>query len=1177
MSGSATNPDSNNAQTSANLTTTSPNSTTNTTNHEVIALAAITEVPSTHDSNSLTPDNDARDISSDPIKRGSQGGEGSLMSSSIPSSVPQLHFVAPSEQFITLLDSGASDHCFVERGQFESYERLDPPRTGHSAGKGSTFNIMGVGVASFLTNTNGSMLKINMDGALHTPNLRSNLLSVSKLVSKGASVSFQHDMAFVYDSKERKVLTAIRKDGLYVVDAHNPVANVIQAKGKAVPFDIWHRRLAHTSIETISRMNRESLVGGLNPSGEAKLDAMCEDCIFGKHTTHPFNNKPSAENDPLDCVYIDIWGPASVESAGRAKYFMLLIDGASSFRTVHFLASKSADNTLKVFKEFHKQAERQTGMKLKKVRLDMGREWMNSYWDDYAKEHGIILDFTTPYAHQQNGKAERSMRTLLDVARTMLADAGLPPKYWADAVHTATYTRNFVPSSRDPKVIPAERWHKRFQDVSHLRPFGSTAYAHIPNEVSPSKLSPRSVKLTLIGYYDRTGYKLLDRATGAVHKSRDVVFEETRPHYSTDPVVTYPLNFDRPPDTNAIAPRPKSIATLHPPPKTSAPTSPVTASTPAPQYALQHVPTAAEDSESEIADMLGDANDEPIALRRSRRVAKPSARMRDSLEYLNRTRANVADAGGLDKTTTIPRNFTEAMCSPDTWFEPMIKELQVMKDKQVYRLVPRPLHKNVVQSKWVFANKYNESGGISGRKARLVAKGFTQILGEDYDETYASVARLESVRLVCAIAASLGLRLWQVDFVSAFLNSENSYEVFMEQPPGFEEGGDHVWLLLKTLYGTMQGAHDWAQTLEKTYQSHRYYTSKADPQVRSRVENNEITLTSTWTDDILGASSSETGEVKAKGELKSSYELKDLGTATFILGMKIDRNPHTGTIKLSQRAYSERILHRFHMNDAKPRSTPLPPGLVLSADDMPKTKEEIHEMKDVPYREALGSLMWLQVATRPDLSYSVNMLSRFANNPGRAHWNAMKHTLGYLKGTLDYGISYYKDSDLRPYGYVDADYAGEIDGRRSTEGHIFFVGNGPVSWASKRQETVALSTVEAEYMAFTRATQQAIWISKFMSEVGLAQEPPVNIFADNTGAIANTQNYKNHSRTKHIDIKYHFTKEKVAAGDIGFTYIPSSDNLADILTKPLAREAVIRCCSRIGLLPQAPLSKQGEC
>jgi hypothetical protein len=424
---------------------------------------------------------------------------------------------------------------------------------------------------------------------------------------------------------------------------------------------------------------------------------------------------------------------------------------------------------------------------------------------------------------------------------------------------------------------------------------------------------------------------------------------------------------------------------------------------------------------------------------------------------------------------------------------------------------------------------------------------------------------LESVRLICAVAASLGLRLWQVDFVSAFLNSDNAFEVFMEQPPSFEEGGDdHVWLLLKTLYGTMQGAHDWAQTLSRTFKSHGYYSSRADAQIRSKVEDDEITLTSTWTDDILGASSTETGEILAKEQLGRIYELKDMGEAKFILGMKIKRN-EDGSIQLSQRAYTERVLERFKMSDAKPRSTPLPYGLTLSIDDMPQSEEEIREMKQIPYREALGSLMWLQVATRPDLSFTVNVLSRFANNPGQRHWSALKHTLAYLKGTLDYGITYRKNGSLQPYGYVDADYAGDVDSSRSTEGHIYFVSGGPVSWASKRQDTVALSTVEAEYMAFARAVQQAIWLSKFMDEIAMPQGRPINIFADNNGSISNTQNDKNHRRTKHIRVKYHFTKECVTAGDVEFTYIPSEENLADILTKALPREAVIKCCKGIGL------------
>jgi len=242
----------------------------------------------------------------------------------------------------------------------------------------------------------------------------------------------------------------------------------------------------------------------------------------------------------------------------------------------------------------------------------------------------------------------------------------------------------------------------------------------------------------------------------------------------------------------------------------------------------------------------------------------------------------------------------------------------------------------------------------------------------------------------------------------------------MEQPKGFEEGGEgYVWKLNKTLYGTMQGAHDWAENLDKTFEGQGYYKSKADPQIQSRVCEDKFTLTSTWTDDILGASSSLEGENTAKEQLSASYKIKDLGEVKLILGMRVERDRKTGDIKLSQQAYCERMLQCFNMAKCSPTSTPLPTGLTLSIEDCPTTVEEAKEMENTPYQEALGSLMWLQIATRPDLSYAVNLL----HNPGKTHWNALKHILAYIKGTIRYGITY-AGEDLNPTGYVDSDFAG---------------------------------------------------------------------------------------------------------------------------------------------------------
>ena len=400
----------------------------------------------------------------------------------------------------------------------------------------------------------------------------------------------------------------------------------------------------------------------------------------------------------------------------------------------------------------------------------------------------------------------------------------------------------------------------------------------------------------------------------------------------------------------------------------------------------------------------------------------------------------------VDLESWIHTTYRDAIKQADLWLDPMTKKYNMLREREVFEVVPRPSNRNVIGSKWVFAIKWNEDGTIERRKARMVAKGYTQVIGENYEETYASVARLESVWLVCAIAAARNLTLWQVDFVSAFLNSDSTYEIYMEQPKGFEEGGmDYVWKLKKTLYGMMQGAHDWAENLRKTFEGHGYYRSKADPQIRSRIYGDEFTLTSTWTDNILGASSTPEEKKWAKDELQLSYEIKDLGEAKLILGIRIDRDQKSGDITLSQQSYAQRILTRFNMDKCTPSSTPLSTGLRISIDNCPISNEEETEMANVPYREALGAIMWLQVATRPDLSYAVNILSRFAHNPGKEHWKMLKHVLSYIKGTLNYGLMYKGGGSLNPIGFVDSDYAGCMDTRKSTEGNVFMVAGGPVS------------------------------------------------------------------------------------------------------------------------------------
>jgi len=302
-------------------------------------------------------------------------------------SIPKCHNVATSiEKILTLLDSGVSDHCFITKSWFSSYNMISSSQRGNSAGKDSTFTIDSTGVAEFSTTIDGIASRIKMNDVLHTPQLRSNLISVSKLVEKGMTVAFEGETARVKRPDGVTILVAVKRGGLYIVAADNIVngtskVNTFQTKRKAMTFKVWHRRLGHAGAETITGMINNQLVDGLEVTGPTELKALCENCIYGTHTTHPFHDSTVTKTDPLECIYIDIWGPASTLSAGGSKYFMLIVDSATSYRTVYFLSSKSIDATLGAFKDFHCQAERQTERKLKRVQVEMGREWANALWN----------------------------------------------------------------------------------------------------------------------------------------------------------------------------------------------------------------------------------------------------------------------------------------------------------------------------------------------------------------------------------------------------------------------------------------------------------------------------------------------------------------------------------------------------------------------------------------------------------------------------------------------------------------------------------------------------------------------------------------------------------------------------------------------------------------------------
>jgi hypothetical protein len=512
---------------------------------------------------------------------------------------------------------------------------------------------------------------------------------------------------------------------------------------------------------------------------------------------------------------------------------------------------------------------------------------------------------------------------------------------------------------------------------------------------------------------------------------------------------------------------------------------------------------------------------------------------------------DVHDAEALE-----PLSLAEAKRRPEwpEWERAIREELKTLDDAGTWRLEIPPPDANIVGSKWVFRLKKDAAGHIVRYKARLVAQGFSQVEGVDYFDTYAPVAKLASIRTILALAAELDLELHQVDIKGAYLNGELTKDevIYMRQPPGFPlpNSSGKVLRLVKTIYGLKQSGRRWYQKFTEICETTLGLTRcSVDQAVFYRRKGNSIIIIAVHVDDCTIAANNRKMIEDIKSKLGSRVEVTDLGELHWLLGIEVTRDREAHTVLLSQRAYIESIIRRFNFEDLKPVSTPMEPHIKLSSTQSPSSTHEFAAMRNIPYREAIGSLMYASLGTRPDITFAVSRLSKFLEKPGQAHWDAAKRVFRYLKGTLGLRLIY-GDRDERLTGWVDADGSEEED-RRAVTGYAFLINGGAVSWCSKQQELIVLSTTEGEYVAATHAAKEALWLRSLISEVFGDTLEATTLFSDNQSAIALSKDHQYHARTKHIDIRYHFIRWVIQNGSIRLIYCPTEDMLADTLTKAL--------------------------
>src|SRR6202522_752242 len=588
------------------------------------------------------------------------------------------------------------------------------------------------------------------------------------------------------------------------------------------------------------------------------------------------------------------------------------------------------------------------------------------------------------------------------------------------------------------------------------------------------------------------------------------------------------------------------------------------------------------------------------------RIRKPSQRVRELLEgqatWSNRSKAqkvfpriqlptadeadtndwatNAIDEYAFAAETTNsealePQILNEAKSRPDwkLWEKAIEEELETLREAGTWELVDVPEGVNVVGSKWVFRAKKDAAGNVVRYKARLVAQGFSQVPGVDYFDTYAPVAQLASIRTVLAFAAAEDLETGQIDIKGAYLNGELTDQevIYMKQPPGYaEKGPDGKTLavrLFKTFYGLKQAGRRWYQKLVEIMTKLGFLRSEVDSAVFYRRDKllKLLIIILVHVDDCSIAGRPKGIIDKFKIEIQKYVKITDLGELHWILGIEVCRIREDKRIMLSQRSYIDSILRRYGFDDAKPVSTPMDPNICLTSEQSPKTTEEFAKMRNIPYHEAVGSLMYASLGTRPDITFAVQTVSRFSSKPGTVHWEAVRRIFRYLKGTRELWLMY--GSKVRELeGYVDADGTMAED-RKAISGYAFLVNGGAVSWSAKRQEIISLSTTESEYVAAVHAAKEELWLRSLISQLFGIELTTMTLFSEDRSAIALTKEHQYHARTKHIDIRFHFLRWIIEEGRLRLIYCPTDDMVADVFTKALPSAKVKHFAAELGLAP----------
>ncbi|CAI7728504.1 unnamed protein product [Closterium sp. NIES-53] len=667
-----------------------------------------------------------------------------------------------------------------------------------------------VGVGSTRLIVDGGPVDIR--NVLHVPGLKVNLLSVTQLAKKGVKVTIDDaKMNLFWQGKQ--FAQGVLNGELYQLKTHPRVASSNVAQGSKATLKVWHNRLAHANYESVKELANKGLAKGFDVAAGDDEKGVCVACVEGKMARKPFGSRTSPlAKDPLALVHMDVCGPMRHTSKGGARFLLVMLDDATRMCWTRLLKAKG--DVTKAIQEWALEVCDDDKKRIKAICTDGGGEFVNAELEKWMKSKGIKHDVTTPYTPQHNGAAERLNRTLVEAVRSLLQHSKLGNEWWGEASALAAWIRNRVLTKVLPGTTPFEAWTGTKPNLSRLRTFGCLCYYHVPDPLR-HKLQPKARAAIYLGIVaNECAWRVWDLGERRVITSRDVVFDEDK----------FPTKEQPTPQLTAVLPAREEDESMEVPSQVEKEAENGEGENKESDDDVVEVPSTAAATSSTTSSL-------PLALTRKQRIRRPNTKYTDY--------ATVA-VGELDEEHVAycfatmgddPRTHTEALASPDAplWKQAMEKELALIKENDVFELVDPPKGAYLVGCKWVLKKKLGADGSVERYKARLAT----------------------TLRVLLALAASLNLEVEQLDVCTAFLYGLLMEEVYMRQPPGYDDGSGRVWKLKRTLYGLKQSPRGWYKRIDDFLLQHGFARSECDSALYVLKEGEKQLVLLLYVDDLL--------------------------------------------------------------------------------------------------------------------------------------------------------------------------------------------------------------------------------------------------------------------------------------------------------------------------------------